>query len=418
MIIHQPELLMRDGDAIVHARIEMKQSRENIPDHLWYRVPEQFSQHLSLQGDAFLIPGLLAGMHFQEDIEMRGTVSPRLAYNLEEYQELLHFLLPKPVTPVKINYSRLEPLPVNPAGMGTTFSGGVDSFYSLWKHLPGNQPIPGYQITHALFLLGFDILHENRPRYEKIQSRYRDMLREVDIELIPLETNLVRLIVPRMKFTHFYAPVLIGSAHLFGNLFSKFIVPNSNDHWQNKRWTSSSNPTSDPLLSSDTLTIIHHGASTRRVEKVDEMCDWDLFQNNLRVCTPEDPASDILNCSRCEKCVRTMIPIYALGKMEKFSTFEKPFKTDRDLLWWARKFDHTKDYVVEVFPFIRRINPRLIPWLRIASLAGYGRYWIVNLLPKPLQRWLQRYGYYVDKLNHKTAYEDPELAEFLRSREI
>ena len=417
MIIHQPELLKRDGHTIIYAKIEMNQHRENIPDHLWYRVPDQFSQHLSLQGDAFLIPGLLAGMHFQEDIEVRGTVSPKLAYHLEDYQNLLHFMMPKSVTPVEIKYTRLKPLPVRPEAVGVTFSGGVDSFFTIWKHLPESQPIPEFRITHALFILGFDILNKNKPRYQKLYSRYREALQEVNIELIPLETNLVSLIIPRMKYNHFYAPVLIGSAHLFGNLFNKYYIPNSNDYWQNKRWTSSSNPASDPLLSTETLDIIHHGAATRREEKVEAICDWELVQANLRVCTPEDPASDMLNCSRCEKCVRTMIPIYALGKMEKFTTFEKPFISNRDILWWARKFDPSKDYVLEMFPFAHRVRPDLVPWLRIAAWAGYVRYRLVKLTPLPLRHWLRRYGYFVDLLTHKNAYEDPELAEFLHSKD-
>lgn len=418
MIIHQPELLTQDGHTVVHARIEMEKPRENFPYHLWYRVPERYEQHLSLQSDAFLIPGLLAGMYFKEEIEVRGTVSPKLAYHLDEYQNLLHFLLPKDVTPVAINYAQLKPLQAKPESVGTTFSGGVDSFFTILKHLPENQPIPEFRITHALFLLGFDILMTDKPKYQTLYNRYREVLKQVNVELIPLETNLVRMISTRMIFPRFYGPILIGSAHLFGNLFNKYFIPNSHDYWQNLSLTSSSNPTSDPLLSSETLDIIHHGAATRRVEKVEAICNWELAQTTLRVCATKEPSRDMMNCSRCEKCVRTMIPLYALGKLDKFTTFKKPFKSDHEFLWWARKFNPKGYYVVEMFPFMRRVRPDLMTWLRIAAMAGYVRYWLLQITPNFARRWLRRFGFFLDDPRGEiSAYEDPVLVEFLRKKQ-
>lgn len=110
-----------------------------------------------------------------------------------------------------------------------------------------------------------------------------------------------------------------------------------------------------------------------------------------------------------------MIPIYALEKMDKFTTFEKPFRSNLEILWWARKFDPSKFYVKEMFPFIRRVKPALIAWLRIAALTGYVRYWLLKIIPKPARRWLQRFGFFVDPLAVKNAFEDPALAEFLLS---
>jgi hypothetical protein len=416
MIIHQPEIVEHNDHTIIYSKVELRRPRENFPDYLWFRVPNQFAQHLSLQSDAFLIPGLLAGMHFQEDIEVRGTVSPRLAYHLSEYQYLLHFRMPNAVSPVNIKYAHLEPLQAKPTAVGSTFSGGVDSFFTLWKHLPQNQPITDYHITHALFILGFDILNNDRDRYHALFSRYQNALKQINIELLPLETNLVSVIIPRMRFAHFYGPVLIGAAHVFGNLFKHFFISSSSDYWQIKSWTSSSDPTSDPLLSTDTLDIMNYGATHRRVEKIKEISDWKLAQKHLRVCPPNGLDIEILNCSRCEKCVRTMIPIYALGKMKDFSTFEKPFTSNLDGLRWARKFDHSKRFVKEIVPFVRKHKPDLIPWLRVAALAGHLRYWSLKLIPKLVRGWMKRFGFFVDPLVQKYAFENPGVSEFIRSK--
>jgi len=415
MIIHQPELHSKDGHTIVWSRIEMSVKRDHFPDYLWYRVSEQHAEHLSLHSDAFLVPGLLAGMQFGEDIEVRGIVSPKLAYYLDEYQHVLNFRLSAYIQRVGIKYHQLNPLDAAPQGIGSAFSGGVDSLFTLWKHLPQNETIPGYQITHGLFILGFDTRFHDREQYDQVFMKYHSALECIGISLISLETNLVQLIIPRLYYPYFYGPVLVGSAHVLGSLFKRFYIPSSRDYYQLKTWTSSSDPLSDPLLSSDRLEIIHHGATHRRVEKVAEICHWDFAQKNLRVCFNKDYDESGLNCSRCEKCTRTMIPLYALRTMDKFTTFKKPFRTNRDGLWVARKFNPVQGYVPETISFVRQHKPDFLPWLFAATFIGYIRFWMLSLIPKPIRKWLNRFGYFVDHLKEENAFEDPSVIQWIQS---
>jgi hypothetical protein len=423
MIIHEPELIKRDNHTIIYSKIELLHPPANFPEYLWYKVPDNYSKYLSPQSDAFLIPGLLAGMHFQEDIEVRGTVSPRLAYNLAEYMHLLNFRMPKFLAPVEIKYSQLKPLQAKPAAVATTFSGGVDAFFTIWKHLPQNQIIPSYQITHALFILGFDILNKEKNNYDSLFSRFHAALSEINVELIPLETNLFTLIAPRLKMNLFYGPVLIGPTHVLGCLFNKVLIPSSNDYQQIQKWTSSSDPTSDPLLSTEKLEIIHYGANYRRVHKIEAISNWKPAQTQLRVCTTVGLKPDVINCSRCEKCVRTMIPIYAMGNMEKFTTFHKPLMSNRDILWWARKFDPSTYFVKEssggflseTFSFIRQHKPSLVLWLRLAIFFGTIRFWVIKLIPKLFRNRLQRYGYFFDPLIQDNAYENLDVIDFIKT---
>jgi hypothetical protein len=413
MIIHQPEMVKHNDQTIVFSKIEMRHPPVNFPEFLWYKVPDRYAQYLSLQSDAFLIPGLLAGMHFQEDIEVRGTISPKLAYHLDEYQSLLHFRLLKAISPVKIKYHQLKPLQVKPKAIGTTFSGGVDSFFTLWKHLPRNQPDPEYQITHALFILGFDIVNEDKGRYQSLYSRYHDALKQVNIELITLETNITSLVILRMDFTLLFGPVLIGAVHVLGGLFHRFFIPGSIDYHQLQTWPCASDPTSDPLLSTEILDIIHFGATHKRVDKIKEICDWDLPQKHLRVCSCTHDES--LNCSQCEKCVRTLIPLYALGKMKDFSTFKTPFASNLDGLRWARKYNPSSPFVKEIIPFVRKLKPKLVPWLLLASRIGCLRYLFMKLIPGFVRNWLQRFGYFIDPMLQDHAFDNLEISHFIKS---
>lgn len=415
MIIHQPEIARKDGHTIVYARIEMAQKRVRIPDYLWYRVPDPYAGYISSQSDAFLLPGLLAGMYFGEDIRVRGVISPKLAYNLDEYQFVLHFRLPEAVRPVEITYEQLGPAKGEPVGVGTTFSAGVDSLFTLWEHLPSRQSIPDFQISHVVFIMGFDIRFQERSRYLQYLNHYRPALDEIGIELLPVETNLVSLIIPRMKYAHFYGPILAGCAHLFGGLLKRFIIPSSRDYHQIAEFTSSSDPLSDPLLSSNTLDILHHGATHQRAAKIEAISDWKFAQENLRVCFNKVKDRLLPNCSRCEKCTRTMIPLYTLGKMDAFTNFQYPFKTHRDSLWLARKFNPYHGYTHEFIPFARRHRPDFLPWLRLAIALGYCRYWLLKLIPTVVKKWLQHFGYFVDDRQEENIFDDPAIIAVIRS---
>ena len=411
MIIHQPEIIIKDGLAILWARIEMAKQRQDFPDYIWYRVPEQYGPFLIPQSDAFLVASLLAGMYFGEGITVRGAISPRLAYNLDEYQFLVNFRMPKEVRPVSIQYERLASLDTNPSSVGTTFSGGVDSLFTVWSHLPQNQPILDYQVTHGVFIQGFDILHNAKNDYQQLLKKFKEQTSKLGIELIELETNIFSLLHQRLSFSYCYGPGIISTGMSLSGLFKRFYIPSSWDYYLLKRNAHTTDPLIDGFVSTDSMDIIHHGSTYRRVEKVEQIADWDVAHKLLWVCLEHKFKENSWNCSRCEKCVRTMIPLHALGKLEEFKTFEKPFKKNMDGLWWARKFSLRHNFVSEMFPFVKKHKPDFLPWLYIAVLLGHIRYRIVKYMPGFMKNWLRHYGYFVTRNEAPDAYELPEVTQ-------
>ncbi len=418
MIIHQPEIIQKDGLAILWSKIEMAQKRENFPDYLWYRVPEHGASYLSTQSDPFLVAALLAGMYYGEDIHVRGTTSPRLAYHLDEYQFLLNLRMPKVVSPVSIQYEHLAPTEGNPTAVGSTFSGGVDSLFTVWKHLPQNQPDPNYQVTHGIFIRGFDILHSENDHYQQLFSQYTKQALKYHIELIELETNVFSIIHHRMEMTEFLGPLVISNALALSRLFQRFYIPSSDDYYIAKDIIYASDPLIDGFLSTDTMDIIHHGATNRRIEKIEQIANWKVAQELLWVCQEAKFEETTWNCSRCEKCMRTMIPLYIFGVLDKYKKFEKPIQKNREVLWYARKFGQWSNFyfVNEITPFSKRFKPDLKPWLYLATILGYLRYWIVKYLPSPAKRWLRRYGYFITRNEALDAYEIHEITELIQNK--
>ena len=65
-----------------------------------------------------------------------------------------------------------------------TFTGGVDSTFTLWSHLPQNQPVPEFRITHAIFLKGFDILPTEEQKYWHLFDRFKPTAAKRKITII------------------------------------------------------------------------------------------------------------------------------------------------------------------------------------------------------------------------------------------
>ena len=416
MIIHPPESITNNGYTIVSSRIELDKVRNDFPEYLWYKVPEQNTSFLSIRGDSFLVSILPIAMHLGENIEVRGAVSPKLAYHLKEYQFLLNFFMPREVQPIKIQYRQLSALDKKPSGVSCTFSGGIDSFFNVMQHSPQNQPIPDYQLSHALFIDGFDIVLTDEQKYDRLFARYQTVLHGLGIELVPIQTNVLNFILPWLKYARFHTSILAGCGLILSGLFKRFMILNSRDYYQLQITTTGANPLNDRLLSTETMDIMHIGATYRRVEKVKAISDWEPAQDHLRVCAHHNPNQQHLNCSRCEKCTRTMIPIYALGKMDQFSTFSKPFKSNWDLLWWARKFDpRLENYSPEILVFVRKYRPKLLPWLYLAAFLGTLRYWFIKSIPEFIKNWLRKYGYFNDPLQSENVFEDPDIIELINA---
>jgi hypothetical protein len=70
-----------------------------------------------------------------------------------------------------------------------------------------------------------------------------------------------------------------------------------------------SHPLTDPLWSSDSVTIVHDGAEVERNEKLRSVCRCESALANLRVCLDDMN----VNCGKCGKCLRTMIDLRLLG---------------------------------------------------------------------------------------------------------
>jgi hypothetical protein len=205
-----------------------------------------------------------------------------------------------------------------------TFSGGVDSFYTVWSHTAQNEPYPGNELAYALFVQGFDIGVHDARTFTACCEAYRKMLAGWGIELLTASTN-VRAFDRPAHWAAAHVTALIGVAHLLGQELGQFYIP-ANDTYAFYP-TGTVGVLQEALLSSESLHFVVDGAEMTKFDKIKVLADVPESYDLLRVCFAKPDG--LQNCGECGKCLNTMVALELCGKLDKFRTFAQPLDPAR-----------------------------------------------------------------------------------------
>jgi hypothetical protein len=396
MIIHPPQLGTKNGGSILSTRIEIKTSNFPFPKTLWFSFPLEYEQFIHLRGDAFLVGTIFPAMILGEDIEINAPVSPKLVNGLMEYQKILAIWFPKLLKPIQIYYNNLEVLsPGNCRGeTASLFSGGVDSSFILNANLPPQHSIEVMQIKHAIFVLGADFPISQRRHFDDLANLFIRSLDPIGVNLITGATNVRSFTEGLLKWEYCHGAALLATGIILSGLLERLYIASSYNYRNLMPWGSS--PLLDQWLSTESLDIVHTGASYRRTKKMKVVANWEPAQGYLRVCPTTEPDGKV-NCERCDKCLGTKALLEMEGTLGKFDTFIHPFRY-RDYFRWA--WVCNPQSVVPRFILRKAIIERrwnLIPFVLILNISRFIRYWLDRWLPSWLRKILRDRYYPLEK---------------------
>jgi hypothetical protein len=242
----------------------------------------------------------------EQRLRIEGRVSPRLLTGASQIQDI-YALWFKDARHISVQTDGCREPVVQPGrGIGSFFSGGVDSFYTLFKHLDA--------ITHLVLIEGFDFkMVQSEEACREAKEKVARVATSLGKELLVVATNARRLFEPIVSWNDYHGAVLAGVGLSLQNLFETIYVAASFPYRRLHPW--GSHPLLDPLWSTERTQMTHDGAELSRVEKiVNWVCHSELALQNLRVCWA--PGAEY-NCGHCEKCLRTMIMLYIGGALGK-----------------------------------------------------------------------------------------------------
>jgi len=347
VIVHEPEIGEVAGRTRVQARVESRHPKLAALGRLWFEVDAEHAALASDRADAFFVALLPVAMAAGEELELRGAVSPRLAWGLRELQRIHCAWWPRRVQRVEVSCKTLVEAPPGErgAGVATTFSGGVDSMYTLWSHSGERETLAPFRLTHALMINGFDLdvdLDETG-RFRALRQIYTPLLAPLGIQLVTLRTNLRDFrtaAIERTGLLRSFGNALVAPALALQRGLGRLYLAAARHYQQFEE--DGSQPTTDHLLGTESLHVIHDGADVRsRFAKTAVIADWPDGLARLRVCS--DPTwcnvdverAVVDNCGSCKKCIWTLVSLELATGRKTFPSFPRPVSR-ADVRWAAK----------------------------------------------------------------------------------
>ena len=309
---------IRDNKVFLLAEIDLEHQQKTVS--VFFSYPEIFFDHVPENADPFFPIALIAGMYYNENIEILPPVSAKILKKQQLLQDIFVTWHPDIFHRIKveaISYNPEENL--KDSRNATFFSLGVDSFYSLLKHLPENDPNPEQSIDSIIYMKGLELPlsvysdGQDIPVIESIQK----VADHYGLEPIYGETNL-RDIFQFDWEDYFFGPGLASTALSLSDGYGCVYIPSS--HSYATLFPDPSSPLIDSLWSNTKTYIFHDGAEKERARKITDLIIHDDFAvSNLRVCV--ENKGGIYNCGKCWKCVRSMITLEIVGKLKEAASF-------------------------------------------------------------------------------------------------
>ena len=282
---------------------------------LWFGVDEAQGDYLCAdRSDAFVMALLPAAMRGGHEIVCQTPMSERLHYQLST------FLIPTLCDagdlyhPMKITTPLTAERVLNKGGIGTGFSGGVDSLYSIMTH--GKDSV--YPLTYlAVFNHGVFEGADPRIAFQKTLQAAKSVASELGLIVIGLDTNIFRVLPER--YLDVYTFRNLACAFAMQGLFSVYLL--SSEHDVANFSLNLHNCSSFDLLTihcaqTEAMAVHQSGCQLPRYKKLEQLSDWEIAHRWVHPCF--HTAVGNKNCGRCQKCTWDLLTLYALGTLERF----------------------------------------------------------------------------------------------------
>jgi hypothetical protein len=207
-------------------------------------------------------------------------------------------------------------------GVGAFFSGGVDSFYTVVKHLD--------DITHLVFV---ENVFDPRVPAGEAREAVHAAAAEFGKPLVEVRANFRHLgDAAGVRHLLYHGPALAAIGLLLQGTFQRALIGSTFSYDNLGKW--GSHPLIDPNWSTEEMEIVHDGCEATRPMKVARLAESDVAMRHLRVCQnrplPGLVPSGRANCGTCKKCLITMTNLAVAGALDRCETF--PDELDLELL--------------------------------------------------------------------------------------
>ena len=318
IIINKPYIEKNDEGGRLIAEIQIG---DQLPQKVWYSVENDYIDYFCYEkADAFLIMLLPYAMASAQDIVIKGA----------PISENIYWSLTRDFIPTLAKFSNLYKeihiesditnICFNSSAVGTGFSGGVDSFYTVLRNHKTNTP--DCNLTHLTFFnvgacgYGTDFYGKNaREVFNRRYEQFKPVVEKLGLKFIKIDSNVYEFVPMTYNWIHSYRSM--SAVLALQKLFKKYYYSSAGplsffslDH-HSSGFHDLLNTRAFSTESTDFYSV---GLWESRIEKTEYISNYDITYGVLNVCNFHDT-----NCRVCDKCIRTMGGLYALKKLDKYS---------------------------------------------------------------------------------------------------
>lgn len=262
-------------------------------------LPYAMIENLNIHSDGYVSEKLL--------YQLKTILLPSLSANIAEFHSI--------DIDAKHDGTVLE----SKNAVGTALSCGVDSFYTVLKHL--DTDLEGFRLTHLTY---FNIMNsaiwqgreDSSREFSNARINYvKPAAEKLGLKLVTVDSSLDKF-YNNLNYLATYAFRFCGTVLALQKLFGKY-------YWSSGHPFSQFNLTIDDItyfdllsvqcVSNENITFYSTGSEITRLEKTEYISDFAVPRKCLNVCWV-----NLNNCNTCDKCRRTMLGLYALGKLDLY----------------------------------------------------------------------------------------------------
>lgn len=365
IIIEKPVLKIIDGEVLCSFRFEY----EGVTRDLWYKLPAKFKKFIVTENlDTALVGLLFLGLKTGTDIKLNGPVSARLYYTLKHYLINALCLANPSFKSLDIYADSFSNKNLNLTGEAATgLSCGIDSFATYFDH---EKEIESFRIKYFTFFnvgSNGDFGGENAKKlFKKRARRVKEFAEMERIELINVDSNLSEIL--KLNFQETHTMRSISCVLLLQKLFKYYYYASSLrfDRFKlDQKRIAEYDLLSLQMLSTESTILFSSVSQMTRIERIQFIANKPETYNYLDVCTHAFNTFYKVNCSRCPKCIRTMLTLDILGFLDKYDkVFDvSHFKRNRSQYLGKLLFMDNKETLdFELIQFIKKRNIKIPLW--------------------------------------------------------
>lgn len=284
---------------------------------MWFEVEDEYIKYLcDERSDAFVIATLPYAIKHELDIEVKGKISSKLYYQLN------NCLVPLLCNHFGKKFIKIEGVVDNTQlktenGVGTGISCGIDSFYTILKN--SNLKTSEFNVAYLTFFnagaSGKFGGEDSRKLYNKRKENSRKFAQENGFKFVCVDSNMNEFIMMSHLATHTFRSLACVLA--LQKLFSKYYYASGGEDFNETKITPESTAYYDILnvqcLSNENVQFYSDGIGISRLNKIKKIVNYPITYKWLNVCIGEEE-----NCGHCSKCIRTLLELESIGQLNNY----------------------------------------------------------------------------------------------------